>query len=44
MNDPEFFRGHPKQISRVTLELGRLQAELDTAYARWEVLESGEAD
>ena len=44
MNDPEFFRGDPEQIGAVNQELSRLQADLDTAYARWEALESGQVD
>ena len=41
MNDPAFFRGDPDEITRSGQTLARLQAELDTAYARWQELESG---
>ncbi|MEE4329732.1 MAG: ATP-binding cassette domain-containing protein [Wenzhouxiangella sp.] len=40
MNDPAFYRQDGDAIARTTSEAQRLQSELDSAYARWEELES----
>jgi ABC transport system ATP-binding/permease protein len=43
MNDPAFYRQPADQIARVSARAQELQQELDTAYQRWEALESGQA-
>jgi ATP-binding cassette subfamily F protein uup len=40
LSDPEFFRGDGEVIAAVKEQLAKVEAELETAYARWEVLES----
>ncbi|PIE66695.1 MAG: ABC transporter ATP-binding protein [Deltaproteobacteria bacterium] len=40
LSDPEFFRGEGAAIATVKKELAGVEAELETAYARWEALES----
>jgi ATP-binding cassette subfamily F protein uup len=39
MNDPKYFQQDAAAITRGNEELARVQAELDTAFARWEELE-----
>jgi len=39
MNDPKYFQQDAATITRGNDELAKLQAELDTAFARWEELE-----
>ncbi|MCL7713778.1 ATP-binding cassette domain-containing protein [Stenotrophomonas mori] len=39
MNDPAFYTRSSAEVSAHTQHLARVQAELDTAYARWEELE-----
>ncbi|HEY4144913.1 ATP-binding cassette domain-containing protein [Pinirhizobacter sp.] len=41
MNEPEFFKQDSAAIVKANEEIARLQAELDAAFARWEVLEAG---
>jgi ATP-binding cassette subfamily F protein uup len=40
LNEPAFYRGDAAEIARVHAELSGLQAQIDSAYARWEALES----
>ncbi len=40
MHEPAFYQQDGAAIAAHGIELGRLQAELDTAYARWQELES----
>jgi len=40
MNDPAFYRQDSDTIAQTASEAQRLQSELDSAYARWEELES----
>jgi ATP-binding cassette subfamily F protein uup len=40
LSDPDFFRGDGQTIVAVKTELAEVEAELEAAYARWEVLES----
>ena len=42
--DPAFYQGEKHEISCVMARLGELEQELEQAYARWEVLESREAE
>ncbi|SFW44138.1 ATP-binding cassette domain-containing protein [Luteibacter sp. UNCMF366Tsu5.1] len=39
MNDPKYFQQDAAAITRANEELAKLQAELETAFARWEELE-----
>jgi len=39
MNDPEFFRQDNAALTKANEALSKLQAELDTAYARWAELD-----
>jgi ATP-binding cassette subfamily F protein uup len=39
MNDPKYFQQDAAAIARGNEELAKVQAELDTAFARWEELE-----
>ena len=39
--DPALYREQPEQATQVLKRLQRLEQELETAYARWEQLESG---
>ncbi|KAF1003613.1 MAG: ABC transporter ATP-binding protein uup [Luteibacter sp.] len=39
MNDPKFFQQDAAAITKVNDEIAKLQAELETAFARWEELE-----
>ncbi|UPG95134.1 ATP-binding cassette domain-containing protein [Luteibacter aegosomatissinici] len=39
MNDPKYYQQDAAAITRGNEELAKLQAELDTAFARWEELE-----
>ena len=39
MNDPKYFQQDAAAITRGNEELAKVQAELDTAFARWEELE-----
>lgn len=41
MNDPDFFRQDAAAVARASEQAQALQAELDSAYQRWEELESG---
>jgi ATP-binding cassette subfamily F protein uup len=40
MNDPEFFRQDNAALTKANEALSKLQAELDTAYARWAELDA----
>jgi ATP-binding cassette subfamily F protein uup len=40
MHEPAFYQQDGAAIAAHGIELGRIQAELDQAYARWEALES----
>ena len=40
MNEPAFFQQDSSAIVAANEALATLQAELDAAYARWEVLDS----
>jgi ATP-binding cassette subfamily F protein uup len=40
MNDPDFFRQDNAALTKANEALSKLQAELDTAYARWAELDS----
>jgi len=40
MNDPAFYRQDSDKVAQTTSEAQRLQSELDSAYARWEELET----
>jgi ABC transport system ATP-binding/permease protein len=40
MNDPEFFRQDNATVTKANEALAKLQAELDTAYARWAELDA----
>jgi ATP-binding cassette subfamily F protein uup len=41
MNDPAFYQQDSAAITQHNAAVARMQAELDTAYARWEELEAG---
>ena len=43
MNDPDFYQQSSGEIARINARAQELQQELDKAYQRWEVLESGQA-
>jgi ATP-binding cassette subfamily F protein uup len=38
--DPAAYQGNPDEVARRRSELARLEAELASAYERWESLES----
>ena len=40
MADPSFYKGPPEEIAAAQKETADLQAELDTAFTRWEELEA----
>ena len=40
MNDPAFFRQDAQAIVAANEVMAAVQAELDTAYARWQALEA----
>jgi ATP-binding cassette subfamily F protein uup len=42
-SDPDLYRGDPAEQSRVHARLRELAAELESAYARWDALESRKA-
>ena len=39
LHDPALYRGDPDEIERVNAAVAKTQAEIDSAYARWEDLE-----
>ena len=40
MNDPAFYTRSSAEVTAHTQKLGKVQAELDAAYARWEELDA----
>jgi ATP-binding cassette subfamily F protein uup len=40
MNDPAFYQRSAADMAAHTQQLGKVQAELDAAYARWEELDA----
>ncbi|MGK7296312.1 MAG: ATP-binding cassette domain-containing protein [Candidatus Wenzhouxiangella sp. M2_3B_020] len=40
LNDPDFYERAPNDIAEVNAAVSQLQAEIDAAYARWEVIEA----
>ena len=41
LGDADLARGDPSEFARIGQEISRLQAELDSAFVRWEALENG---
>ncbi|MEJ8566416.1 ATP-binding cassette domain-containing protein [Elongatibacter sediminis] len=40
LSDPAFYDGNPEDIERVTRDLAEVEAELESAFARWNELET----